>query len=586
MERSEPSDNTDTTSRASVDSQEETDAYDNMFQAIENEEYDQTIGLRGGRYTTYRTGAWQGRLKRMHEIFSVVRKYDIMHGMTPVTLRRMLEELGPTFVKAGQILSMRSEILPEPFCQELSKLQANVIPMDRETVLSSLRAEYAIPIEDLFDAIDDVPLGSASIAQVHRARLITGEDVAIKIQRPHVQETMAQDIDIMRRLARYADRFFPDTQVLDLGSVIEELWHSFREETDFLVEARNLAEFRRDNANIRYVGCPKPYLKLCTLHVVVMDYIEGIPISHTAQLIAEGYDLNEIGTKLVDNYTQQMLDSGFFHADPHPGNLIIKGGKIYFIDLGMMGRLSSTDRAALRDMVTAVALRDSADLKDGLLEFAVSGADEVDHAQLLSSLDEIIEKFGNADLKDFDMGAFVNALFTMARRCGIELPSNVTMLARSLVTLEGTVNDFLSDTSIIQIIRTHIRTQGSLGDLTKQEAKTYAQELERASHGLLQAAGDAGLASKMLTRGQLRMILDLSGTKSPIADLSHAADRLTMGIVAAGLFIGSSIIYYARIQPVIFGIPIIGFVGFFIALFLGLWIVFNIIKEHKRDHHS
>lgn len=200
MERSEPSDNTDTTSRASVDSQEETDAYDNMFQAIENEEYDQTIGLRGGRYTTYRTGAWQGRLKRMHEIFSVVRKYDIMHGMTPVTLRRMLEELGPTFVKAGQILSMRSEILPEPFCQELSKLQANVIPMDRETVLSSLRAEYAIPIEDLFDAIDDVPLGSASIAQVHRARLITGEDVAIKIQRPHVQETMAQDIDIMRGL--------------------------------------------------------------------------------------------------------------------------------------------------------------------------------------------------------------------------------------------------------------------------------------------------------------------------------------------------------------------------------------------------
>ena len=386
------------------------------YEGIKDAAFEETIGLLGGRQGGYESGTRASRRKRMGEILAVVRKYDILHGLTPVTLRKMLEELGPTCVKAGQILSMRSEILPEPFCQELTKLRANVEPMDRDAVLSALRSEYTIPIEDIFDAIDDVPLGSASIAQVHKARLITGELVAVKVQRPHVQETMAQDIDIMRRLARYASRFLPDTQVLDLGSVIEELWHSFREETDFLVEAKNLEEFRHNNANVKFIGCPKPYMKWCTHHVVVMDYVNGIPISNTKRLAEDGYDLNEIGMKLIDNYAQQMLDDGFFHADPHPGNIIISGGKIVYIDLGIMGRLSSHDRDATREMVFAVAERNSARLKNGLLRFAVSDTSKVDHAQLLEDLDAIIEDYGAADLDDLDIAAFMNSLIAMEER--------------------------------------------------------------------------------------------------------------------------------------------------------------------------
>lgn len=544
--------------------------------------FEQTIGLFGGHAGGYEAGSRKTRHERMREIVAVVRKYDILHGLTPVTLRKMLEELGPTYVKAGQILSMRSEILPEAFCQELTKLRADVEPMDRETVLSTLRAEYSIPIEDIFDAIDDVPLGSASIAQVHKARLITGELVAVKVQRPHVQETMAQDIDIMRRLARYAARFLPDTQVLDLGSVIEELWHSFREETDFLVEARNLDEFRRNNADVKFIGCPRPYMKWCTRHVVVMDYVEGIPISNTKRLVEDGYDLTEIGTKLVDNYSQQMLDDGFFHADPHPGNIIISGGRITYIDLGIMGRLSSHDRSALQDMVVAVAERNSGKLAAGLLRFAVSGTEDVDYAQLLAELDSIIADYGAAELSDLDVAAFVNSLIAMARRCGIELPGSVTMLARSLVTLEGVVNDFLPGVSIIEIVKGHLKAHTTAYDILKHEAKKYGRELESASHGMLQAASEAGTVASMLTRGQLRINLDLAGTQNPIGDLAAAADRLTMGIVVAGLFIGSSVIYYARIQPVIFGIPIIGFLGFIIALCLGLWIVFSIMKGRRQ----
>lgn len=543
-----------------------------------------TIGIFGGRaqgsaqYDLSRAS----RLRRIGEILQIVRRYDIFHGLTPQGLRRMLEELGPTFVKAGQILSMRSEILPPSFTRELSKLRTDVEPMDRETVLAALRAEYDRPIEEIFDAIDDNPLGSASVAQVHKARLVTGELVAVKVQRPHVQEVMAKDISIMRSLARRLGGFIGADQFLDLQSVVDELWLSFREETDFLVEARNLEEFRRNNAGCKFLDCPKPYPALCTRHVVVMDYIEGIPIDDTVELTAAGYDCAEIGEKLMDNYTAQMLDDGFFHADPHPGNLVVSGNKIVYMDLGIMGRLSSGDRRCVSQMVEAVARRDSIELADGLLRFSRGGSSEVDYAHLLGELDAIIANYGSADLSDLDIGGFVNSLVTMARRNGIELPGSVTMLARALVTLEGVVDNLLPNASMVDIIKRHLSAHITPQDAAKREAKQLAREGVSASHGLLVAAGEAGHAMRMLTRGQLRVNLDLAGTEDPLEDMGHIVNRLTLAIIAAGLFMGSSIVYYARIQPVIFGIPIIGFVGYLFALFIGLYVAHDILSENRR----
>lgn len=565
--------------------QEDADWYQGLVGETGPDSSSETIGLLGGRAA----GSDQYRITRasktarLREIVAIASRYDIMHGLTPRTLRKLLEELGPTFVKAGQILSMRSEILPESFCQELTKLRTDVEPMDRETLLQTLRDEYDDPIEEIFDAIDDVPLGSASVAQVHKAKLVTGELVAIKVQRPHVQELMAQDISIMRTLARRAQRFMGDEQFLDLRSVVDELWQSFREETDFLVEAHSLQEFRRNNADVRFVDAPKPYPQLCTRHVVVMDYVDGIPIGQTERLVEEGYDLEEIGTKLVDNYARQMLDDGFFHADPHPGNLVIHGGKIVYLDLGIMGRLTSHDRRALADMIYAVGRHDAPALKDGLLRFAVADAGDIDHAHLLADLDGILDDFGDAELSELDMGSFLANLIAMARRSGIELPGTVTMLARSLVTLEGVVDEFLPGVSMIEIITNHVRANTEPEEFARREAERFAREGLAASHGLLGAAAQADLAMNMLTRGQLRMNLDLPGSEDPIRDLARAADRLTMGIIVAGLFIGSSVVYYARIKPVIFGIPVMGFLGYLLALGLGLWLMRQVIRD-SRGH--
>lgn len=529
------------------------------------------------------SGSRAARHRRLRQIIGVVSHYDVARGLTPEGLRLMLQELGPTFVKAGQILSMRSEILPESFCRELEKLRTDVDPMPYDLVLSTLRDEYDRSLEEIFDAIDPEPLGSASVAQVHVARLVDGTDVAVKVQRPHVRETMAQDVDIMRSIVRHTSRFLDADSFLDARSVIDELWTSFREETDFLVEAHNLEEFRRDNADVAFVTCPKPYLELCTEHVVVMDYVRGIPVHDTAALREAGYDLDEVGTKLVDNYARQILDVGFFHADPHPGNLIVSGGRIAFIDLGMMGRLSVHDRGAIRDIVFAVASRDSARLKDGLLRFSISaGSDQVDHARLLNDLDAIVDDFGTQSLDELDLGAFITAVVQMARKNGIELPGTVTMLARSLVTLEGVLDEFIPNVSMIDIIRSHIQAHETPVSMAAHEVRETAAEADKALHGLLGAAGESRQAMRMLTRGQLTTNIRIAGSDDPVSELARAANRLTMGIVIAGLFIGSSVVYYARIQPVIFGIPIIGFVGYIIALGIGLWIVRDIMHETRR----
>ena len=546
----------------------------------------ETIGLFGPRKDTFSTRyhlTRRGKLKRLKQIAQIANHFDVLHGLTPVKMRLMLEALGPTFVKVGQILSMRSEILPQPFCDELAKLRADADPMPYSTVLQVLEDEYGRPVDEIFDHIDATPLGSASLAQVHRAKLTSGEDVAIKVQRPGVRETMAQDVSIMRSIAKVATRTMHSAQVVDLSGVVEELWDTFESETDFLVEARNLSEFNRFCERYKYMDCPKPYIDLCTEHVVVMDYVEGISVSHPDQLLEAGYDLKEIGTKLVDNYATQVLDEGFFHADPHPGNIMVSGGRIVLLDLGMTGRLNAKTRSVLKDMIFAVAEQDSPALADGLLRFAGAEADPEDYPALLADLDVIVKEFGTVDLVELDIAAMLTALTQMAQRHGIEVPSTVTTVGRALVTLEGLLDEFIPDVNMIQIISDHIAASTSKKDFIKEETKSLAIEGHQALHSLLAAANELKVASRMLTRGQLRVNMEMVGSQEPIHLLAHMVNRLTMALIVVGLFIGSSIVYYAGIKPVIFGIPIVGFLGYVIAFILSVWIVFDIYFKGRNS---
>lgn len=525
-----------------------------------------------------------GRRQRIGQLFGLARTYEVWHNLTPERFRCLLEDLGPMFVKMGQILANRSELLPQAYCDELRRLRTEVDPVPFSIVRDCLEAEYGRPLGEVFSSIDEAPLGSASLAQVHRARLVTGEEVAVKVQRPGAQQVMAQDIDIMRSIVRHVTRFMKDEQFIDFKGVVEELWQSFREETSFLMEARNLKEFHALHALTPNISCPEPFLAYCTEHIVVMDYIDGISIDDPERLVAAGRRMRDVGAEIVEDYATQVLDDGFFHADPHAGNIICRGDVIYFIDLGMVGRISSHDRAILRDIIFAVGEGDTPKLKDALMRFAVSRGDvsALDHTAFLTDLDFIVADFASLDLKDLDIGAFLTALVNLARKNDVELPSVVTMFARGMVTLEGLLAEHMPEVNMVDIISAHVRRANAGLPHLEERLSDAALKGRRALAGTLEAAEHLGLASRMLTRGQLKVNTQVVGSEQVLKHVGGIVDRLSMAIVVAGLFIGSSVVYYAKIEPVIFGIPVIGFLGYASALVLAL----GLGREIWRNGHG
>ena len=283
---------------------------------------------------------------RLREITAVLKKHGITRGLTPEKVRLILEDLGPTFIKIGQIMSMHSDILPKRYCDELMRLCYDVAPMPFKEVTEVIEAAYGCPFFDVFSEIDEKPLGSASIAQVHRAMLLDGSRVVVKVQRKDIYETMARDIALLHK----AVKLVPPVSIkgmVDLDMVLDELWAVTREEMNFLTEAANMEEFAKNNQDVAYVDVPKIYQEYTTMHVLVMEYVDGCEISDKEYLTENGYDLKEIGSKLVDNYIKQVMDDGFFHADPHPGNVKIRDGKIVWMNMRMMGRLTDRDRGLI-----------------------------------------------------------------------------------------------------------------------------------------------------------------------------------------------------------------------------------------------
>ncbi|RNL49115.1 ABC1 kinase family protein [Paraeggerthella hongkongensis] len=520
------------------------------------------------------------RARRLKEIYSILQKHHVLRGFTPEEFRAMLEDLGPSFVKIGQTLSTRSEILPKAYCDELAKLQMECDPLPFDQILSALDGIYGDAQGELFDAIDPTPLGSASLAQVHKARLATGDIVAIKIQRPGVKATMAQDIDIMRTMARQASRFMKDEQMLDLRDVVEELWATFLEETDFLREAANLEEFARLNAHVAFIDSPRVYPDLCTEYVLVMEYIDGIPILAADRLRAAGYQLDEIGEKILDNYATQILDHGFFHADPHPGNLLIRNGKVVYIDLGNMGRLSPRDRAGFGSIIEAVGMQDSAQLKDALMSFAASkdnGA--IDHTRFLADLDLLLRDYGSCDVSEIDIGQFLTDILMLTRSCKVTLPSSITGVSRGIVTLEGTIAPFIPNESVVGIINAHIQRSKSPRDKLVSAVEDLVLALRSSTNGALDAAQYSGEALKMLTRGQLKMNMEVLGSEAPLSKLAKIINRLTIGIIIAGLFIGSSMLSLSSMEPRLLGVPVLAFFGYLGAAVLSVWVVVDIRRR-------
>ena len=517
---------------------------------------------------------------RLREILAVLARHGILRGLTPVKLRLIIQDLGPTFVKLGQILSMRQDMLPAEYCQELTLLRADVSPMPFGEVKEVVEAEYGVPMKSLFLSFEETPLGSASIAQVHAAVLRDGNEVAVKVQRPGVRDTMARDIVLLRRAAGILQRAGGIAGVIDFRMVLDEMWAVAQEEMDFLLEARHMDEFRDSNAGVAYVTCPRVEHRYTTSRALMMEYIDGIPIDDTDRLREEGYDLGEIGEKLADNYVRQILDEAFFHADPHPGNLRIRAGKIVFLDLGMMGRLSEKDRELLKTAVRAVAQNDAGTLKDVLLTLGVHSG-KIDHVRLYADIDEFLSRYASMGMADIDLARLMEELLGLAESHGISMPKGLSMLARGIVTIQGVLARISPDIQIITIMHNHM-AGGAVGpfDLEK-ELKSGGLSLLASGRKALDIPSQMSDLLKTTLKGQLKLHVEPTGSEDPLKAAERRTDKLALAILDAALIIGAGLLSSLETGPQILGLPVPAFIGYLLALAVGGVLLFR-MRRRKR----
>lgn len=520
------------------------------------------------------------QLRRLGQILRILKNHKVTRGMDPVKFREILEDLGPTYVKIGQIMATRQDIFSRRYCRELEKLRSDVKPMSFDTVRAVLTEAYGPDLNQVFERIDEIPLGSASIAQVHKAWLKDGTMVVIKVQRPGIYQEMEEDIRLLRKasgILKLSDVF---SSVVDVNVVLDEFWASAQQEMDFTNEARNAIRFRNEYQDCAWLDAPRVHEDLTSRKVMVMEYISGCEIDDDARLDREGYDRHEIADRLGVNYLTQITEHGFFHADPHSGNIRVRDGKIVYIDFGMMGTLTDRDRRLMKQAIKALAMRDTMKLTDTILTLGVVRRTP-DYASLTQRIEEYVNLYCESSLEDIDLPAMVQDLFTICHEYGIALPKGISMLARSLMTFEGTIEVLDPSTNVMQIIS---RQKSSLmaGDWGRELQHVLSRLLADAGR-LLEMPVQLSDILSMVRRGQLKVNLDLQGADSTIANFDRMINRIIVCLLIVALLMSSSIICTTKMKPEFLGIPLLGFAGFFIAFCMSLWLFVKMLFLHQKN---
>lgn len=505
---------------------------------------------------------------------AVLKKYKISHGLTPEKFRLILQELGPTYIKLGQIMSLHSDILPKEYCDELMKLCSDVEPMPFSQVEEVIKDSFGYSWKEIFEYIDEKPLGSASIAQVHHARLKSGEEVVVKVQRKGIHDIMSKDIALLHR----AVKLVPPISIkgiVDLDMVLNEMWAVAQEEMNFMTEAANMEEFARNNREVAFVSTPKLFRKYTTTHVLVMEYIDGIKIDDKAALTDAGYDLDEIGSKFVDNYIRQVIEDGFFHADPHPGNVCIRDGKIVWMDMGMMGRLSERDKKQISNAVYGIALNDIGMIEDAVLAIG-DFRGEPDSARLYKDIKTLIGKYGSLDMGQIDVAVFLQEIMDVMKNNKVAMPHGFTMLARGLTQMEGVLADIAPDINMAEIAAARLKQDVVHNFDLKGELKNAGKTVYRSAHRMVELPQQLSKILEEYQRGQTRINLDMHASDELSRLLHRLVRNIVMGLWVMALLISSSIVCTTDMKPKILGIPALGVMGY---LFACIIVLYTIVKH-------
>jgi ubiquinone biosynthesis protein len=548
-------------------------------------------------------------LKRTRTIFAVMGKYGLSHlldalhisdyllaakimlgrrrgqeieRLSPqVRLRLALEELGPTFIKLGQLLSTRPDLIPVDYAEELGKLQDQVTPIPFAPLAAQIESSLQQPLSALYAFIDETPLAAGSIAQVHRARLHSGEAVVVKVRRPGIERIIETDLDILAGLAAMIEKHDPTLAHYELSGVVRELRRVLRNEINLIHEGQIIKRFATYFAKDQTVRLPLVYVELTAETVLTLEYIDGIKVSDREVLRQKGYSPEQIAHNGAVFFLKQVLDFGIFHGDPHPGNFfILDGGIICMLDFGMVGHLSEEVRDYLVDLLLAVLGRDP-DRIVNLLADSGDLPDEVNLPNLRHDLAFFIDNYYDIPLHEINTGRILNEFFEILSLYRIRFSPDLMLLAKALVTIEGVGRKL--DPAFNMIV--HLKP---FMDKIVREKIGPAHISKEASRIFLSFATlfknlprDLQAFINRLNHNRFKIDLEHRGLDRLINDLDRSSNRLSFSMLIAALIIGSSLIMQTEKGPLLFGFPALGFIGYSIAGFLGLWLAIAILRSGR-----
>jgi len=499
-------------------------------------------------------------------------------------MRMALEELGPTFVKLGQVMATRVDLFPPRWIAEFEKLHADVPAVPFELLLPELTRSLGRSPFEVFREIDTRAHGAASIAQVHRARLQDGTSVVLKVRRPGVRETIDADLRLLRRVSELIESEMPEARRYRPAEIAEQFAKSLEREADFAVETRNIERFAKNFAGDPHIVIPRIYPEYTSDVLLVQEHVDGIPATDLAAVEKSNLDKKLLAARGVDGFLKMILLDGFFHADPHPGNVFyIPGNRIVVIDFGMVGRLSPQRRAQVIDLLGGIARMAEEPMLEVLLDWA--GDAYVDEAKLAADVNEMAFDYEGVALKDIRVGTVIRQFASIVREHSIVLPSDLSLMFKALITLEGLGRQYDPDFHIINhltpLVKTALAERYQPGELMRR-GRGMVTEFMNVVGGVPR---DLARFLREARRGKTRIDLDLKRLDSFGRQLDRTLDRVTVGIMTASLVIGSAIVLTVRDGPTLWGIPVlpaIGLLGYVLAFLNSLWIVYGIWRSGRE----
>ncbi len=496
-------------------------------------------------------------------------------------LRMALEELGPTFVKLGQLLSTRPDFIPPEYLSELAKLQDKVPPFSYDEVVTIFKEELDATPDELFSHFDRKPLAAASIGQVHRAVMRDGTQVVVKVQRPGIENTIAVDLEILAHIAELMEEHLEEVQGHRPSAVVHEFARSLSKEIDFSIELTNIQRFARQFEGNDDIHVPEVYPKLSGERILVLEYIDGIKAGDLEALRAAGRDLKLIARRGANLVMEQVFVHGFFHADPHPGNiLVMEQDVICFIDFGQMGRLSLRDREQFTDLVLNLVSGNEAKVTAGVLKLTIQHGN-VDYDDLARDLGDLMDQYLYRPLGELAAGKILQDLMDLVTRHKLSLKPNLYLMLKALSTVEGVGLQLDPDLELITLAQPFMEKI----KFARLRPSRLAREAEETGGEYLSLLRELPAELRVILRqvrdGRMKLEFEHRGLESFRRSMDRVSNRIAFAIVLAAQIIGSSLIVLAGIPPKWYGIPLIGLAGFLMAGIMGFWLLVSIIRHGR-----